>query len=128
MLGAAVAVAAHGRTWSTHAGQSGWSARTFALIVIAGVALVALLLALTVWRHRSQADLSGQSGQPPSEPVILTALALIAVALLYQHFTPPPCYPNWTAATSKASPSAAAPRRRSRRNHGPAAQGKLIAG
>jgi hypothetical protein len=86
LLGAAVAVAANGRTWSNHAGQTGWSTRTFALIAIAGVGLVALLLARTVWGHRSS-RLTWPLAVATLGPVVLLTLALTVAALLWHRVT-----------------------------------------
>jgi Domain of unknown function (DUF4129) len=123
LLGTTVAIAAHGRTWSTHAGQSGWSARAFALIVIAGCALVALLLALTVWRHQA-GGLIWQVGGTALGALILTAIAVITAALLYQHFTPPLCNPCRTVLVTGSGGGGAAVGTAD--NNGPAAQGKQI--
>jgi len=93
VLGIAVAVAANGRTWSTHAGQSGWSTRTFALIVIGGAGLTALLTAHAVWRHRS-AGLTWPLALTTVGPITLLTLALTFAWLLWHRISTPRCTPN----------------------------------
>lgn len=124
LLGAIVAIAAHGRTWSTHAGQSGWSARTFALVVIAGVALIALLFAKTVWRPRSS-GITWPVAVATLAPVVLIVLALTLVALLWHRVSTPRCTPNCDRFLGSVG-AGSAPSGAAGNNSGAGSPGKLI--
>jgi hypothetical protein len=125
LLGAAVAVAARGRTWSTHAGQSGWSTRTFALIVIAGVGLVALLLTRTIWRHRSS-EITWPLALGTLAPVVLIVLALTVVALLWHRMTPRLCSPACGKPILVQGSGGGPPSGAGGNASGPGAQGKVV--